>query len=168
MNNLKLTETPKKNAAAQALGALGGAAGTAAQNAARKRNAQKAGRPRRICKRCKQPVVGGHLDRALDDSCGAHGWRWQRRVGGAGRPRRACLRCGERVVGGHVNRSLDETCGAHGWRWAAARRSGQPRAAALDPIAPDEDTTVTLTCPQCHASISGTIRAVIKAAPSAA
>jgi len=69
---------PKKNPAAQALGRLGGQANTKAQNRARKQNAQQAGRPRRICTHCGEPVVGGHADRALDDTCGRHGWRWER------------------------------------------------------------------------------------------
>lgn len=71
--------TKRKNPAAQALGRLGGAAGTPAQHAARKQNAQKAGRPGRVCTTCGHPVVGGHVDRRLDETCGAHGWRWQRR-----------------------------------------------------------------------------------------
>lgn len=66
------------NAAASALGRRGGKANTKAQNAARKANAQKAGRPKRVCKHCGQPVLGGHVDRSLDTSCGAHGWRWER------------------------------------------------------------------------------------------
>lgn len=70
------------NAHAQALGRLGGRAGTAAQNRARKANAQNAGRPRRVCTKCNEPVLGGHADRALDETCGRHGWRWER----AGRP----------------------------------------------------------------------------------
>lgn len=65
--------------AARMLGSLGGRAGTTKQNEARKRNAQRAGRPRRVCIACNEPVVGGHVDRRLDTSCGAHGWRWQRR-----------------------------------------------------------------------------------------
>ena len=68
-----------KVAAARLLGRLGGTANTSKQNAARKRNAQRAGRPRRVCIHCDEPVVGGHVDRRLDTSCGAHGWRWQRR-----------------------------------------------------------------------------------------
>lgn len=69
----------RKNPAAQALGRLGGAARTPAQNAARKQNAQRAGRPKRVCTTCGNPVVGGHVDRRLDETCGAHGWRWQQR-----------------------------------------------------------------------------------------
>jgi hypothetical protein len=42
-------------------------------------NAQLAGRPRRICTTCGEPVVGGHVDRRLDLTCGAHGWRWQQK-----------------------------------------------------------------------------------------
>ena len=69
---------PPKNPAAQALGRLGGAANTPAQNLARKRNAQLAGRPRRVCNACGHSVVGGHADRALDDTCGRHGWHWEK------------------------------------------------------------------------------------------
>lgn len=72
-----MVDTPIKNAAAQALGRLGGAAKTRAQNLARKRNAQRAGRPGRVCVHCGEPVLGGHVNRALDDTCGQHGWRWQ-------------------------------------------------------------------------------------------
>src|SRR5262245_49342942 len=70
--------TEKKNPAAQALGRLGGSANTAAQNRARKLNAQHAGRPGRVCNKCGEPVRGGHLDPKLDLSCGVHGWRWAR------------------------------------------------------------------------------------------
>src|SRR5262245_36654798 len=63
-------------AAAQALGRLGGSANTEAQNAARAKNAQSAGRPKRVCRFCGEPVLGGHRDRRLDETCGAHGWRW--------------------------------------------------------------------------------------------
>jgi len=68
----------KDNATAQAIGRLGGQAGTKAQNRARKVNAQLGGRPRRVCTTCGEPVIGGHFDRELDETCGAHGWRWQR------------------------------------------------------------------------------------------
>ena len=68
----------KKNTAAVALGRLGGQAGTTAQNVARKRNAQLGGRPRRVCTHCGEPVVGGHVNRALDLTCGPHGWKWQK------------------------------------------------------------------------------------------
>jgi hypothetical protein len=74
----KTPTTPTKNPAAQALGALGGAANTPAQRRQRREAAKKAGRPRRVCVKCRQPVVGGHADRSLDESCGAHGWRWER------------------------------------------------------------------------------------------
>lgn len=74
MSKKSKTLTP---AAARRIGRLGGRARTPAQNAARAVNAQKAGRPRRVCKRCAQPVVGGHVDRELDDTCGEHGWRWE-------------------------------------------------------------------------------------------
>lgn len=76
---------PPKNAAAQALGRLGGQANTRAQQLARKRNAQKAGRPRRVCNHCSMPVAGGHVDRKLDKTCGQHGWSWER----AGQPHTA-------------------------------------------------------------------------------
>ena len=69
---------PTLNAAAQALGRRGGSANTPAQRAQRNAARKLAGRPRRVCTRCKQPVLGGHADRALDESCGAHGWRWER------------------------------------------------------------------------------------------
>jgi hypothetical protein len=73
----KKTLVPENPAAA--LGRLGGLANTPKQRRARKQNAQKAGRPRRVCTHCGEPVIGGHQDRALDESCGAHGWRWQTR-----------------------------------------------------------------------------------------
>lgn len=66
-----------KNPAAQALGRLGGSAGTKAQNKARKQNAKLGGRPRRVCTHCGEPVSGGHTDRTLDETCGAHGWKWE-------------------------------------------------------------------------------------------
>lgn len=69
----------QRSAAAALLGRKGGAANTDAQQRARRTNAQRAGRPRRVCVLCDQPVIGGHVDRALDDTCGAHGWRWQQR-----------------------------------------------------------------------------------------
>lgn len=72
-----VTKPRRKNAAAQALGRLGGRAGSPAQTAARRVNAQLGGRPRRVCLFCNEPVVGGHVARHLDLSCGAHGWRWQ-------------------------------------------------------------------------------------------
>ena len=71
-------EEARPNPAAQALGRLGGRANTVAQRRQRQAAAKLAGRPRRVCKRCRQPVVGGHVDRALDEACGAHGWRWER------------------------------------------------------------------------------------------
>jgi hypothetical protein len=73
-----ITDTTTKNPAAQALGRLGGSANTPAQQAQRRAAAKLAGRPRRVCVKCAQPVVGGHADRALDETCGAHGWRWER------------------------------------------------------------------------------------------
>jgi hypothetical protein len=68
------------------LGRLGGQANTAKQNAARRKNAKLAGRPRRVCKLCHQPVLGGHVDRALDATCGAHGWVWQQGAPGKSNP----------------------------------------------------------------------------------
>lgn len=75
------TTAPKtrKNKAAQALGALGGSANTKAQLTARRKNAKKAGRPRRVCSHCGEPVRGGHVNAKLDASCGVHGWKWQKR-----------------------------------------------------------------------------------------
>jgi len=87
------------SAAAQLLGRLGGSANTKAQNAARKRNAQHAGRPRRVCTTCGKPVKGGHVDRRLDETCGAHGWTWNR--GPAAGPSRLAL------VLADVERALD-------------------------------------------------------------
>lgn len=72
------TRVTAKRTAAQTLGRLGGRAGTLAQNQARARNAQHAGRPKRVCTTCGAPVIGGHVDRRLDDTCGRHGWRWER------------------------------------------------------------------------------------------
>jgi hypothetical protein len=63
----------------------GGRANTAAQNAARRQNATRAGRPGRVCVFCAEPVLGGHVDRRRDETCGAHGWRWAQR----GEPARA-------------------------------------------------------------------------------
>jgi hypothetical protein len=66
---------------AQILGRLGGSANTPKQNAARRKNARRsAGRPGRVCLYCGEPVLGGHVDRALDETCGAHGWQWQQRA----------------------------------------------------------------------------------------
>lgn len=110
-NNVAATQS-----AAQLLGSRGGLANTRAQNRARARNAKLAGRPRRICAVCHEPVRGGHFDPERDETCGKHGWRWQK-ADGAGRPRRVCRLCGEPVRGGHVDRELDDTCGIHGWRW---------------------------------------------------
>jgi hypothetical protein len=73
-----MTKPTSLNRAAQALGRLGGRANTPAQRRQRQAAAKLAGRPRRVCLRCRQAVVGGHLDRALDESCGAHGWAWER------------------------------------------------------------------------------------------
>jgi hypothetical protein len=73
--------TPRKNPNAMALGRRGGKAGTPAQNQARRQNAQRGGgRPGRVCTTCGEPVVGGHVDRRLDETCGEHGWRWQQRA----------------------------------------------------------------------------------------
>lgn len=66
--------------AAAALGSLGGRANTTAQNAARAQNAKHAGRPGRYCAFCGEPVLGGHVQRSLDDKCGRHGWRWVRKA----------------------------------------------------------------------------------------
>jgi len=69
---------PPKNAAAVALGRLGGSRNTPAQDAARAKNAKRAGRPRRVCVKCGEPVRGFHVDRALDQTCGIHQWEWQK------------------------------------------------------------------------------------------
>ena len=78
-SRVHLHHEPPKNAAAQALGRLGGAAGTSAQQRAREANSQLGGQPGRVCVFCGEPVIGGHDDRDLDESCGAHGWRWKRK-----------------------------------------------------------------------------------------
>lgn len=71
-------KTTTKMRAAQQLGRLGGSANTSKQNAARKKNAQMAGRPRRVCNHCGERVTGGHANKSLDVLCGAHGWHWQK------------------------------------------------------------------------------------------
>ena len=68
----------QKNQHAAALGSLGGRANTKAQHAARKKNAQHAGRTGRVCTTCGEPVRG-HKDTKLDETCGAHGWKWAQR-----------------------------------------------------------------------------------------
>jgi hypothetical protein len=73
------TEPIDPRAAAAAIGRLGGLVNSVKQQKARKQNAKRAGRPRRVCLHCGEPVRGGHVDRARDSSCGAHGWRWQKR-----------------------------------------------------------------------------------------
>lgn len=77
-SDMTRTRTTKKSAAAALIGRLGGKAGTSKQNDARKRNAQLAGRPRRVCNVCGEPVKG-HLNIALDEACGQHGWHWQKK-----------------------------------------------------------------------------------------
>ena len=67
-------KTPNPNA--QALGRLGGARNTPAQQAARAKNVQRAGRPGRICIHCGEPVYGGHKDRKLDTTCPGRAWTW--------------------------------------------------------------------------------------------
>jgi hypothetical protein len=71
--------TAAKESAAAILGRLGGSKNSPKQQRARKLNAKRAGRPRRVCVHCGEAVKGGHVDRRLDSSCGAHGWRWQKR-----------------------------------------------------------------------------------------
>jgi len=73
-----MTPTASSRAARQ-LGRLGGLANTEAQQRARQKNAQRAGRPRRVCIYCGEPVKGGHADPKRDKTCGAHGWCWHRR-----------------------------------------------------------------------------------------
>lgn len=76
---LAAAERDEKNASAVALGRLGGSRNTPAQHAARVANAQFAGRPRRVCADCGEPVRGFHLDRALDETCRSRAaWRWQK------------------------------------------------------------------------------------------
>jgi hypothetical protein len=74
--------TTKASKAAQSraavlLGRKGGAAGTPKQNAARAVNAKRAGRPRRVCNCCGEPVRGGHVDIKQDSRCKAPGWHWE-------------------------------------------------------------------------------------------
>jgi hypothetical protein len=69
---------PKPNAAAVALGRLGGQAGTKAQHRARRANAKRGGRPGRVCTTCGEPVHGGHKDARLDATCSGVTWRWQK------------------------------------------------------------------------------------------
>ena len=73
-----MTAKQQRSEAAQILGRRGGKAGTDAQNEARKVNGQLGGRPGRVCSVCLEPVSGGHKDRRLDETCGAHGWQWQK------------------------------------------------------------------------------------------
>jgi hypothetical protein len=68
---------PKKNPAAVRLGRRGGLANTPAQHAARAKNAQHAGRPRRVCDCCGAPVRGGHVDPRQDTRCQRPGWHWE-------------------------------------------------------------------------------------------
>ena len=70
------TAPPTKNAAAQALGRLGGSRNTPAQRKARAANAKFAGRPGRICSLCHKPVFGGHKDKAQDAKCHGREWMW--------------------------------------------------------------------------------------------
>ena len=70
---------PRKNAAAQSLGRRGGAARSAKQNAARRRNARTAGRPAKVCIFCGKPAKGGHKEKRRDASCGMHGWTYRQR-----------------------------------------------------------------------------------------
>lgn len=68
---------PARIRAARLLGKAGGRANTHKQRAARKRGPKFGGRPRRVCIHCGHAVEGGHVDRRRDETCGAHGWRWQ-------------------------------------------------------------------------------------------
>lgn len=70
---------PRKNAAARALGKRGGAARTAKQNAARRSNSAKAGRPGKVCLFCGRPAKGGHKIKRYDTTCGMHGWTYRQR-----------------------------------------------------------------------------------------
>jgi hypothetical protein len=77
--------TAVKNPAAQALGRLGGSKNTAAQIRARAANAKRAGRPRRVCADCGEPVYGGHKDRRQDSHCHGRTWHWQKQSEKPGR-----------------------------------------------------------------------------------
>jgi hypothetical protein len=74
----KTAKTPAKNKAAQQLGTLGGSRNTPAQIAARAKNAKLAGRPRRVCTTCGEPVRGWHKDAVQDVRCHGRTWEWQR------------------------------------------------------------------------------------------
>lgn len=71
-------KTKRRILSPRTMGRLGGSAGTEAQNEARRLNAQRAGRPRRVCIYCGEAVRSGHVKARLDKTCGAHGWRWQK------------------------------------------------------------------------------------------
>jgi len=68
--------------------ALGGSAGTRAQNKARKANAQHAGRPGRVCTLCGEAVHGGHKDKRDDVRCSGRSWRWSQRSASVNVPAR--------------------------------------------------------------------------------
>lgn len=108
MTETPTSPTPTKNPAAQALGRLGGAANTPAQNKARRKNAQHAGRPGRVCNHCGDAVVGGHVDRARDATCGQHGWHWRQSGTDTGRATGATATLAEIAVVAR-RRSLDVT-----------------------------------------------------------
>jgi len=59
------------------MGRLGGSRNTDAQKAARAANAKLAGRPRRICTTCGQPVHGGHKRTEQNIKCDGRTWAWQ-------------------------------------------------------------------------------------------
>ena len=82
------TQTNAKNPAAQALGRLGGVKNTPAQVKARARNAKFAGRPRRICVTCGEPVHGGHKDQRQNVRCAGTTWKWQKQSEKPGRRRK--------------------------------------------------------------------------------
>lgn len=67
----------KKNLAAVNLGRLGGSKNSPAQQFARRENAKRGGRPRRVCNCCGELVRGGHLDNRQDSRCKQPGWHWE-------------------------------------------------------------------------------------------
>ena len=62
---------------AATMGRRGGSANTAKQQAARAKNAKAAGRPRRVCTECGEPVHGGHKKAKLNTTCEGRTWTWQ-------------------------------------------------------------------------------------------
>jgi hypothetical protein len=63
---------------AAAMGRRGGSANSPAQQAARAKNSKSAGRPRRVCTACGEPVHGGHKKAKLNKTCHGRTWEWQK------------------------------------------------------------------------------------------